>query len=718
MNGESGVLRHLNLIGAAALWAAAAGMAGSFHAGSAWAAASNWDQTEVTEVRLIAASDTVGDTDTVQLGLQFRLEPGWKIYWRSPGDAGSPPVPDYTGSTNLGDTEMSWPAPQRFFEGGGLETVGYLDGTVFPITAKLDQPGEPVNIQAVVDYQACEKICVPFTATLNLDLPAGPGEPSVFTQLINRYHARVPVEPAAAGIEIAAAGVTGLPSEQVLELHVRSDIPFNDPQLFVEGPDTFRFPAAESVVAEDGRSAVIKVAAETHGKRDLTGNDVTITLVDAERAAVFATTVNPWADAAAVDSSPLVLFSILGLALVGGLILNLMPCVLPVLSIKLLGVISHGGGRRSHVTLSFLASAAGIIVSFLVLAGAAIGLKYSGAAVGWGMQFQEPVFLVFLTIVLTLFACNLFGLFEIALPGSLGTAAARAGGSGPSLAGSFWTGAFATLLATPCSAPFLGTAVGFALSRGAGEILAVFAALGIGMAIPYLVVATFPALATRLPKPGTWMIWVRKVMGLALAVTAIWLLWVISVQAGLLAAVLIGGAMVGICVILWVWHRWGFGGRQYGAAAVAVLAIVAFLVPGRLVPPGVNTLDAAVVDAIWQPFSVSEIDARVRDGEVVFVDVTADWCVTCKVNKAVVINSSEVADRLSGPGVVPMRADWTTPNDGIAAYLASFGRYGIPFNVVYGPGAPDGLVLSELLSQGEVLDALDEAAATAQAQSN
>ena len=706
--------KQVDRLAAAFLFAAAGWVA----AGTAHAASSDWDQTDVTEVRLVAASDTVGDGDTVQLGLQFRLEPGWKIYWRSPGDAGSPPILDYTGSGNLAASEMSWPAPERFFEGGGLETVGYLEGTVFPITAQLERPGEPLEIRALVDYQACEKICIPFTAELDLTVPAGPAAPNRFTQLIDRYSAKVPGAPAAAGIEIAAAGIKGQPPDQTLELHVQSDIAFNGPELFVEGPGAFRFPAAESTIADDGLSAIIRVPAETYGERDLNGSEITITLVDADRAAVFATTVAPWTTSAAGDSSVLVFLSILGLAIVGGLILNLMPCVLPVLSIKLLGVISHGGGKRSQVTMSFLASAAGIVVSFLALAGAAIALKYSGAAVGWGMQFQEPMFLVFLTVVLTLFACNLFGFFEIALPGSMGSAAAQAGGSGTSLAGSFWTGAFATLLATPCSAPFLGTAVGFALSRGAGEILAVFAALGIGMALPYFLVAAVPSLATRLPRPGNWMIWVRKLMGVALAVTAVWLLWVISIQAGTLAGLLVGAAMVAIALILWTWNRWTLSGGRYSAVAVAILAIVAFLVPERLVPPGPNAPEAATADTIWQPFDLADIETRIGQGEVVFVDVTADWCVTCKVNKAVVINSSAVADRLSAPGVVPMKADWTTPNEDIASYLASFGRYGIPFNVVYGPGAPDGLVLSELLSQSEVLSALDQAATTTQAQSD
>jgi len=346
-------------------------------------------------------------------------------------------------------------------------------------------------------------------------------------------------------------------------------------------------------------------------------------------------------------------------ALLGGLILNLMPCVLPVLSIKILGALSHGGAERGHVRAAFLASAGGIVVSFLALAGAAVAVKSAGAAVGWGIQFQQPVFLAVMIALLLLFATNLWGLFEIRLPSALMSVGAS-GAAHHTLLGHFLSGAFATLLATPCSAPFLGTAVGFALARGPAEITAIFAALGLGMALPYLAVAAWPGLATRLPKPGAWMLTVKKAMGAALAATALWLASILATQTGFL-----------------------------GAATEAA---------------------AGKADIAWAAFDEAAIARNVAEGKVVFVDVTADWCITCKVNKAAVVERGAVAQLLSSGSVVAMRADWTKPDDAIARYLAGFDRYGIPFNAVYGPGAPQGVALSELLTEAEVLAALEKAA--------
>lgn len=702
------------------------------------AAASDWDRTDVSAVRLIAATDGVGESRTVRLGLQFRLDPGWKIYWRSPGDAGLPPQPDFSASDNIAQTAMHWPAPQRFLEAGDLETIGYLGETVFPLDVTLARPGEPMRVRAVVDYQACEKICIPYVADLALDLPAGPAGPTEYTQVIDQAEARVPGPPPAAGIEIRDVALDGAVPDQTLRVTAHSVTPFTAPDLIVEGGDMFRFTKAEADLAPDRLTVSLKVPVESYSGDSAAGETVTLTLVDSGLAAEFETTLGTGGTPAASPSAAagpsqmqaagtagtvagIDLVVILLLAMVGGLILNLMPCVLPVLSLKVMGVISHGGGERGRVTRSFLATAAGIVASFLVLALALIGLKAGGHAVGWGIQFQQPLFLVFLTVVVSLFAYNLFGLFEIRLPGGVGDWAGRpdagktrSGSRGGSLSGAFWTGAFATLLATPCSAPFLGTAVGFALSRGAGEIALVFAALGLGMAIPYLLVAAVPGLATRLPKPGPWMLWVRRIMGLALAATAVWLLTIIAVQSGPWAAAIVAALMLAIgAVLAALASRRG----RLAAGAVTALTLVAFVMPALLGggpeagadghAPGAG--DATVTEAVWQAFDPGAIPELVAAGKTVFVDVTADWCVTCKVNKTLVLDSDVVRQRLADDGVIAMRADWTRPDPVITDYLAGFGRYGIPFNAVYGPGTPTGTPLSELLSRDAVLAALDQA---------
>jgi len=376
--------------------------------------------------------------------------------------------------------------------------------------------------------------------------------------------------------------------------------------------------------------------------------------------------------------------------------------VLPVLSIKLLTVVAHGGGDPRPVRTGFLASAAGILVSFAVLATGAVLLKQSGLAAGWGIQFQQPLFLAAMVMILVLFAGNLWGLFEFHLPGAVADGAAGAG-HGHGLGGHFLTGAFATLLATPCSAPFLGTAVGFALSRGPLEIYAVFAALGLGLALPYLAVAAFPGLATRLPRPGPWMVTLRYVLGLALIATAAWLVTVLATQTsfavGGLVTLLIAAALVAL------WQLRGLSGRARGATwgVVGALSVLALVISASLTRPDADVDVAVIEDGVWQPFDRAQIDREVAAGRIVFVDVTADWCLTCQVNKALVLNIGAVRDRLGSDNVVAMKADWTRPDPRITRFLADFGRYGIPFNVVYGPGAPEGVPLPEILTEGKVL---------------
>jgi suppressor for copper-sensitivity B len=402
------------------------------------------------------------------------------------------------------------------------------------------------------------------------------------------------------------------------------------------------------------------------------------------------------------------LVAILGLALVGGLILNLMPCVLPVLSIKLMGVVTKGGLSRREVRLGFLASAAGILFAFMVLAAATIAAKAAGVAVGWGMQFQHPVFLIALALLCTLFAANLWNLFEIRLPPAI---ANRIGGlhRGQGGAADFLGGMFATVLATPCSAPFLGTAIAFALTRGPIEILAVFATLGTGLALPYLAVALFPGLAGRLPRPGRWMIVLRRALGFALVATAIWLITVLAAQVANIAALSVGACLGVLMLVLWVRRRSPRLTHIPTLVFASALSAIAFVLPGLLQSTG-NISRVVATEGVWRAFDLPKIKTLVGEGRVVFVDVTADWCLTCQVNKKLVLDRAPVATWFANENVVAMKADWTRPSDEIAAYLASFRRYGIPLSVVYGPNAPDGIPLPEILRSTAVLNALSHAA--------
>ena len=396
------------------------------------------------------------------------------------------------------------------------------------------------------------------------------------------------------------------------------------------------------------------------------------------------------------------------LALLGGLILNAMPCVLPVLSLKLFGLVKSAGSSRREVVSGSLATAAGILVSFWALAAAAIVARGTGHTVGWGVQFQQPVFVTFLTVVVLLFTLNLWGLFEIPLPAF----AARLGGGkqAEGLAGHFGTGLFATLMATPCSAPFLGTAVGFALTQPATTVLGIFSAVGIGMALPYLALALTPRAVRLLPKPGAWMDGFRIVMGFLLAATAVWLLYVLSSQVSRERLAFVQLLLLAMAMGLWFRQR---SRRSLASGLLAALALAAALgavalAQGGSRPDGPGLSSRAERLIPWTEFDRAEAERLAAEGRLVFVDVTADWCFTCKVNERLVLETREVADAFERREVIAMKADWTNRNDAIADFLAAHGRYGIPFYLLYRPGqAPQ--LFSEVLTKDAVINALEEA---------
>jgi suppressor for copper-sensitivity B len=657
-------------------------------------AASDWFTTDQGKVRLVAAQPFVGNQQVIELGLQFELAPGWKIYWRSPGDAGYPPRVDWMGSQNLAAAEIAWPAPMRFSV-LGLETMGYEGEVVLPVHARLAHTGADATFHAALQYLTCSEICVPYQTNLTLALPAAaPAPPQApgegFGALIARYAARVPGDGQSAGLALLGAVLRpGNPA--TLELAVKTDRPLGaDADAFIEtsGPASFGKPSARAA-GPDETLLRVPVYGVPGAAEAFAGKTLAVTLVDGERA--MTGTVVPERGAPLVDVARLV--PMLLVALLGGLILNVMPCVLPVLSLKLLAAIERGERPQRAVRAGFLATAAGILLSFAGLALAMIAATWAGLSVGWGMQFQSPVFLAAMAALLVLFAANLWGLYEIALPRPFAALAERAA------LGNVATGAFATLLATPCSAPFLGTALGFALASGPFEIAAIFMALGLGFAAPYLLVAARPELARLLPRPGEWMVTVRRLLGFALAGTALWLLSVLAAESGARAAAA-DGALLAAVTLAFIALR-----GLARSAAVAAFVALALTAPFIAKAP-----EAPTTAGLWRPFAPSSLGTLVHDGRVVFVDVTADWCLTCKLNERLVLDKDEIRRRLEAPGVVAMRADWTRPDPAIAEYLKRFGRYGIPFNAVYGPGAPAGLALPEILTADEVRDALLRAA--------
>jgi len=661
-------------------------------------AASNWSTTEQGRVRLVSAVSATGESGSVQLGLEFELQPDWKIYWRSPGDAGYPPAIDWKGSDNLADTVMSWPAPHRFSI-SGLETMGYKNHVILPLVARVTDPAQPLILRASVDYLTCAVVCVPQHADLSMSLPSGPSTATPHSHDIGKFLAAVPSDGPRVGLSLVSAEAN---ESGEMVVTVTANPALKDPDLFIERADQMQFTRPSVTLSQGGRKAVFRAKPlEGTGEASLTDKPVVLTVVDGDRGMEIETDLAPPQPGIRLPR----LLAMLGVALLGGLILNLMPCVLPVLSLKILALIGHGGGDKREIRSSFLATAAGIVVSFLALAAMTSVVKLAGSAVGWGVQFQQPLFLGVMIALITLFAANLFGWFEIPLPQFLADIGANAGPS-QGWAGHFATGAFATLLATPCSAPFLGTAVGFALAHGMVEIFSIFLLLGLGMAAPYIAVAAWPRLAQKLPRPGNWMITARKILGLALLATGLWLLSVLVIVIGLKIGLAVAAAMALALLLLAMAHR--FPAIPRGVVMVATLAAAVGL-PMIGDAPAAEDRHAAA-KGLWKPFDQAAVAAEVAAGHVVFVDVTAEWCLTCQVNKATVVYRGEVAKRLHAPNIVAMQADWTRPDEMIANYLARFGRYGIPFDAVYGPGAPNGVVLPELLTDASVLQALDQAA--------
>jgi suppressor for copper-sensitivity B len=641
----------------------------------------------------------------VWIGVRLNLGAGWKTYWKSPGDAGLPTEFDWSGSSNIVNAEVSWPAPSRLSI-LGFETIGYTHEVLFPVRIKVRDPGIETRIRLKLAIYACSTICVREERVLAATIR--PGASGDSRTIIDAWRSRVPQDTSnVLSVLSVERSLTGPAS---LQIEVVSTKPLLEPDAFVESdpPVSGDKPI---VTFEHGNRATLIVNLPGETAESLWTRPVTATVVSGD-AAVLAVSPAPQANGGGgargsgyprpAPDAPGSLLALIGIALAGGFILNLMPCVFPVLSLKLLSFVHGGTGDRGQVRKGFTASAAGIVVSFLLLAGVLAGMKWAGASVGWGIQFQQPLFLGGMAVVLSLFAANQFGLFHLAVSsGFLTRISGFAGGT--SAISHFFSGFVATLLATPCSAPLVGTAVGFALSQGTAEIFAIFAALGIGMASPYLVVAAFPALARAIPRPGPWLANVKRLFGVALLVTAGWLLLVLGEVTGRTLAISLGATLaLGLAGLS---LSKGVTFRVVATTTVTIGTIIAGL---AAFAPQAQTRNQAEIS--WRRFSSSDLHALVGAGRTVFVDVTADWCITCKINKALVIDRQEVAGRLSSD-IVPMRADWTKPDDEIARFMREHGRFGIPFNIVFGPAAPDGIVLPEILSTSTVSAAFNEAAA-------
>jgi suppressor for copper-sensitivity B len=668
--------------------------------GSARAAATDWVGDSRAAVRLITATNNIAANSILEAGLEFRFAKGWHGYWRTPGDAGIPPAVDWSASENISGEEISWPAPHRLVI-DELQNSVYENGVVLPVKLFLKQAHTSVRIKASITYAACSDVCVPLEAELTLALPTGAGGTSAQSGLISSGQKRVPGSPDAAGVDVIGTRFAGPASEPTLVVDLKSRSgPFLQPDLLVEGAGDGIPPAPKVELQDAGKTARLTVRLAALPP---VGRPLTLTLIDENRAAEFKVPTGQ-----AIPERSSLFFAALLSALLGGLILNLMPCVLPVLSIKLFAFTRQAGGGLREVRLGSAATASGITFSFMLLAASLVGLKWSGATLGWGIQFQQPWFLAGMAVLTVLFAASFFEWLPIGLPSSIADVASKRSG-GPMIE-AFLTGVFATLLATPCSAPFVGTAVGFALARGPSEILAIFMCLGLGMALPYWMTALFPGCVRWLPRPGPWMLVVRKFLGILLLGTAVWLIYVLWSTAGAWTA----GVTAALLACL-LGYRALISAPVRGQIASPASRRSGLITAGLVVVPLIVSLSAAApvsqpaAGQEWQAFDLDALPGLIAGGNTVLVDVTATWCLTCKVNDVRVLENAEVRSRLQQSHVIRMRADWSRPNPYIADYLHRFARYGIPFDVVYGPHRPDGEALPELLTTSALLRAIDQA---------
>lgn len=658
---------------------------------------------------LIAAQDGVPPkAGTLSAGLEVTLGDGWKTYWRSPGEVGIPPQIDRVDSINVSNVEMLWPAPERF-TAFGIENFGYHGNVVFPLRITLDQPGEPARLNAAVNLLACSEICVPLSFDLELALPTGSRIDTASASQLSKFLAQVPVEGEMTGVHTARASVDEI--KNVLTLEIEGAGAFDKPDVFAElGPGT----ALGEPDIRLGRGGTQLWAQIPILSIDESSYHEPILTVTDGPARAFTLTPELVADAPAppfrIDEIAPGLNQLAWIALaafLGGVILNVMPCVLPVLSLKLSSAIKAHRRDPQSVRTGFLVAAAGVMAFSWGLAACLYVLQLFGVAVGWGLQFQNPAFLAIMFLILALFAANLLGLFEFRLPAGLQTRLASAGGA-TGHGADFATGFFGAVLATPCSAPFLGTAIAFALAGRGLDILIVFTALGLGLAVPYLIVAAYPRAVKLLPRPGRWMLWLKASLGLFMLAPVTWLLWVLNSVAGNLAAGVVAALSVSTVMILTVGSSLPTSARVASISVLLLLPLVSAESLARRTPlQGQRATSAEQIS--WVAFDRGDIARRVSRGEVVFLDVTADWCLTCKANKALVLEREPVLSALNSAGIVAMQADWTRPDDRIARFLKANNRYGIPFYTVFGPASPTGIVLSEILSAQDVLNAIDNA---------
>jgi thiol:disulfide interchange protein DsbD len=701
--------------------------------------AGNLAQAAHTQVRLILSADTARPGDTVLAGVDLKMEPGWHTYWKNPGAAGMATKIEWQLPPGVTASEIQWPLPEKL-PPAEVTTYGYNDEVMLIVPLKLAsdlKPG-PLDLKAKVSWLECKEACVPGNASVEATLNIGTEtEASANAALIRSRREKVPPSaesypwPASAWWEKSTNNDTRL---LIIEGSGTLKAPWgpeDKADFFPDANDTFEVQGATEMLparshdfalrklvqkfSGDWPKEISGVIVEETGNGQRTGFAVKLPVAD--KAPVGQTTSGT-GGTPVLPSQPL--WEMLLYAFIGGLILNIMPCVLPVIALKILGFINHAQHEPRRVRALGLIYAAGVLVSFLALAAIVIGVKAAGHHAGWGMQFSSPEFIVVLTTLITLVALNLFGVFEVTLGGRVLSAAGQLA-SKQGAAGAFFNGVLATALATPCTAPFLSIALGFAFAQKAPVIVLMFLAVGAGLAAPYVALSWNPIWLKFLPKPGAWMEKFKIAMGFPMLLTAVWLFNLAADNYGK------GVLWLGIFLVLVAFAAWIFGAfvqRGRAGKGVAVVIVLILLIGGYafalenqlhwrepVVVTDAASISKASPDGIdWRPWSPAAVAKAQAAGRPALVDFTADWCLTCQVNKKIAIEIPSVRKKLKEINAVALVGDYTHFPDSITAELNRFNRAGVPLVLVY-PKNPDAqpIILPQILTPGIVLDALDQA---------
>lgn len=674
--------------------------------------------------------------EVLWLGFRLDLSPGWHSYWQNPGDSGTAPVLTWNLPAGVSAGEIRWPAPTRI-PVGPLMNYGYSGTVLFPVPlavspALAESPA--LAIEVLAEWLVCREICIPQQATLRLSLPvAGAGTPSPWKGEFDRARADLPV-PLAGAAQFRRAGdswrlifdMAAFERDKIRDVWFfplsYGVIDYAAPQAVRLGADAIGIEmragpsAAQPEYLPDRLAGVLALADNAYAPR--WRRAYSLSASPATDAPGFDTrwrNLVPLATVSAVrpeTGGGLRAFAVaVVLALLGGLILNLMPCVFPVISIKAIALAGKAHEARAEVRRHSAVVALGVLVAFAVISVSLILLRRAGAEIGWGFQLQSPRIVAALAAVMALVGLMLSGIvnFGFALAG-LGQALTQRGG----YAGSFFTGVLCAVVATPCTAPFMAAALAYALTQPPGVAFVVFESLGLGLAAPYLALAIWPGVFGFLPRPGRWMETAKQAAAFPMYGAAAWLLWVLGRQAGTDAIAATLAAIVLFAFASWVHARWRDGGvgiRNAAriAAALAVLAGAAALwwVSAPAAPP-VAEADRAGERVVWREYSAEDLAALRAKGTPVLLNVTAAWCITCLVNERIALSSPAVARALAAKNVVPVKADWTKQDPQIARLLAEFGRNGVPLYALYPKGGGDPVVLAQLLTETAVLAALDK----------